>query len=234
MYGLEPELTNQFLIDFAECANNSNLDSEAAVARCLAGEQPGERPPPLRNTSTLSSAIDAEIEKCDGSDLTTQLLLEELGVRITTQSLLLHSRHGFYSVQRSIQKVLEAAKFGTGLYAGENLLSVFVSESQMKRFLEKTIHFLEFKCGTSVNVDVASVLNREAVATNRLLQLVAVVAKEYNAAKQQHPETQIQTQNNPLTQLQHHLTPTLRSAAPTIDQADVQVGYIRCSNLPWC
>lgn len=49
--GLEPELTNLFLIDFADCANNGQLDSAAAVARCLAGEQPGDRPPPLRNVS---------------------------------------------------------------------------------------------------------------------------------------------------------------------------------------
>lgn len=46
--GLEPENTNSFFIDFVECANNTNIDNEAAVARCLAGEEPGSAPLPTR------------------------------------------------------------------------------------------------------------------------------------------------------------------------------------------
>lgn len=47
--GLEPENTNAFLIDLAECAGESMYDNAEAVRRCLAGEKPGERSPPLKN-----------------------------------------------------------------------------------------------------------------------------------------------------------------------------------------
>jgi hypothetical protein len=46
--GLEPELTNVFLIEFADCAINSGIDNTEAVQRCLGGELPGSRPPPMR------------------------------------------------------------------------------------------------------------------------------------------------------------------------------------------
>jgi len=48
--GLEPENTNLFLIDLAECASDPMFDSEEAVRRCLAGELPGDRPPPVRKS----------------------------------------------------------------------------------------------------------------------------------------------------------------------------------------
>ncbi len=50
--GQEPEHTNSFLIDLAECASDPMYDSEEAVRRCLGGEQPGDRPPPLRKVSS--------------------------------------------------------------------------------------------------------------------------------------------------------------------------------------
>ncbi len=42
MQGLEPENTCLFLIALGECATDSNLDSDAAVRRCLDGEKPGD------------------------------------------------------------------------------------------------------------------------------------------------------------------------------------------------
>lgn len=48
MAGLEPENTNLFLIALADCAVNSNIDSEVAVRRCLSGEVPGSGVIPLR------------------------------------------------------------------------------------------------------------------------------------------------------------------------------------------
>lgn len=51
--GLEPENTNMFLIAFAECASNRNIDNDQAVRRCLDGEQPGQGPIPLRSVSDL-------------------------------------------------------------------------------------------------------------------------------------------------------------------------------------
>lgn len=42
--GLEPENTNMFLLALVECATDSSYDSNAAVRRCLAGEQPGDGP----------------------------------------------------------------------------------------------------------------------------------------------------------------------------------------------
>ena len=45
--GLEPEHTNMFLLALVECATDDSYDSNAAVRRCLAGEQPGDGPPAL-------------------------------------------------------------------------------------------------------------------------------------------------------------------------------------------
>lgn len=49
--GLEAEYTNQFLIALAECCTDNNLDWNEAVRRCLAGEAPGQNPPPLKRVS---------------------------------------------------------------------------------------------------------------------------------------------------------------------------------------
>lgn len=46
--GLQPELTNAFLVALAECASDSSLDNAEAVRRCLAGEKPGFGPIPLK------------------------------------------------------------------------------------------------------------------------------------------------------------------------------------------
>jgi hypothetical protein len=46
--GLEPENTNTFLFALATCASNDQLDNEAAVRQCLAGEVPGSGPIPLK------------------------------------------------------------------------------------------------------------------------------------------------------------------------------------------
>jgi hypothetical protein len=52
--GLEPEQTNMFLIDLAECAADPMFDSSEAVQRCLSGEVPGSRPPPVKKVTTFS------------------------------------------------------------------------------------------------------------------------------------------------------------------------------------
>lgn len=47
--GLEPENTNQFLIDLANCAADATIDSVTAVQRALSNEQPGSFPPPRKS-----------------------------------------------------------------------------------------------------------------------------------------------------------------------------------------
>lgn len=47
--GLEPENTNMFLAALADCAVDQSIDVEEAVRRALAGEEPGQRPPPTKN-----------------------------------------------------------------------------------------------------------------------------------------------------------------------------------------
>jgi TRAF3-interacting protein 1 len=49
--GLEPENTNIFLTAFAEAASDSSYDTNAAVERCLNGEQAGTGPPALKGSS---------------------------------------------------------------------------------------------------------------------------------------------------------------------------------------
>ncbi|CAM9939981.1 unnamed protein product, partial [Discosporangium mesarthrocarpum] len=53
--GLEPECTNKMLAVLGKCAKSGTLDFSEAVTRTLAGEGPGERPPPLRSASSASS-----------------------------------------------------------------------------------------------------------------------------------------------------------------------------------
>jgi TRAF3-interacting protein 1 len=58
--GLEPEATNTFLIALARSAKNDGLDGRAAVARALAGEQPGEGPVPMRGGGGAGPSDNAE------------------------------------------------------------------------------------------------------------------------------------------------------------------------------
>lgn len=53
--GQEPELTCEFLIAFADCAANSDVDSEAAVRKTLNGEQAVNGPPLLKNNGSKDS-----------------------------------------------------------------------------------------------------------------------------------------------------------------------------------
>eukprot|EP01038_Epipyxis_sp_PR26KG_P008130 gene8130-11008_t len=56
--GLEPENTNLFLIALAECASDPKYDSQQAVRLCLNGAQPGEHPPPLKQSTVAESKSD--------------------------------------------------------------------------------------------------------------------------------------------------------------------------------
>lgn len=67
--GLEPELTNIFLIALADCAANSAFDNEEAVRRCLAGEEPGQRPPPLKQKGSGPPPVVAPAESKSSSDM---------------------------------------------------------------------------------------------------------------------------------------------------------------------
>lgn len=51
--GLESEASNKFFIALAECAGNANIDNNEAVRRCLAGENPGSGPVPMKRVSLL-------------------------------------------------------------------------------------------------------------------------------------------------------------------------------------
>lgn len=52
--GLEPENTNAFLLAFAECASDPNIDNAEAVRRCLGGETAGSGPLPVRQVISLA------------------------------------------------------------------------------------------------------------------------------------------------------------------------------------
>lgn len=54
--GLEPENTNIFLIELAECALDGTLDVDEAVQRTLDGEQPGEGPPAIKKSNRQPKA----------------------------------------------------------------------------------------------------------------------------------------------------------------------------------
>ena len=62
--GLEPEKTNAFLIALAECATDSNIDSEQAVSRTLAGETPGSGPAAIKGGFDAKNDSESKVEEC--------------------------------------------------------------------------------------------------------------------------------------------------------------------------
>ncbi|RYH32017.1 hypothetical protein EON65_01295 [archaeon] len=225
--GLEAENTNKFLIALAECAANPAFDNEAAVVKCLRGEEPGQSPPPLRSNiagippaeakpsapsamdnkggfdgggggsrggfdagskdskedakrdsmdggiapergksrsgtrggkpnqpsadvglSGFSSGsapppnLDAEIERCDGSEAMTQQLLGPLITRPKLSEKLL-AKPPFRFLHDIIMEVIRATGFGTGLFTDAECDSASVADKTQKLiFLE--LSFIEF------------------------------------------------------------------------------------------
>jgi TRAF3-interacting protein 1 len=66
--GLEPEYTCQFLILLAQLATNPNVDSDAAVRRCLAGESAGP-PAAMKSSSRAESKSDYGHENSSRQEL---------------------------------------------------------------------------------------------------------------------------------------------------------------------
>eukprot|EP00595_Chromulina_sp_UTEXLB2642_P002924 CAMPEP_0196766108 /NCGR_PEP_ID=MMETSP1095-20130614/18631_1 /TAXON_ID=96789 ORGANISM="Chromulina nebulosa, Strain UTEXLB2642" /NCGR_SAMPLE_ID=MMETSP1095 /ASSEMBLY_ACC=CAM_ASM_000446 /LENGTH=658 /DNA_ID=CAMNT_0042126301 /DNA_START=118 /DNA_END=2091 /DNA_ORIENTATION=- len=121
--------------------------------------------------------LDKEIEKCDGLESTTQLLLGELIQRPKLTDKLL-GKPPFKFLFDIVVEVIRVTGFGTGLYTNEELEATITEKPQKIQFLDKIIQLV----GTHLNTLVEAkpnkiVTGQEAQNTNIFLQLLAVAAK---------------------------------------------------------
>eukprot|EP01035_Chromulina_nebulosa_P019423 gene19423-25301_t len=121
--------------------------------------------------------LDKEIEKCDGLESTTQLLLGELIQRPKLSDKLL-GKPPFKFLFDIVIEVIRVTGFGTGLYTNEELEATITEKPQKLQFLDKIIQLV----GTHLNTLVEAkpnkiVTGQEAQNTNIFLQLLAVAAK---------------------------------------------------------
>lgn len=128
--------------------------------------------------SAMAPKLDAEIEKCDGSDAMTQQLLGELITRPKLTEKLLQ-KPPFRFLHDIVMEVIKATGFGRGLYSDFECDSANVADKNQKmNFLEKIIKLV----GVQLNTLVEARPNRIVAGldpqnTNSFLQLLAVAAK---------------------------------------------------------
>lgn len=233
-----------FLLSLAECASDSSYDNAVAVKRVLAGEAPGQNPPPLSKVkaesknerddsvgskgqiggdddgsksgleaksrgdlemlsergksrggtrggkpqtsssdmglhgSTAALNLDPEIERCDGTEATTQVLLGELITRPKLSEKLL-SKPPFRFLHDIIMEIIKVTDFASGLYTAEEMDSALVTDKTQKlQFLEKIIKVVGIQLNTLVQAKPAKIVaGLDVQNTNNFLQLLAVCAK---------------------------------------------------------
>jgi TRAF3-interacting protein 1 len=122
--------------------------------------------------------LDAEIERCDGSDgLTQQLLGDLISKPKLTEKLL--AKPPFRFLHDIIMEVMRVTGFGTGLYSGAELNSGEVNEKAAKLlFLEKIIRLVGAQLNTLVEAKPAKIVaGLDPSVTNNFLQLLAIAAK---------------------------------------------------------
>lgn len=128
--------------------------------------------------SSMAPKLDAEIEKCDGSEAMTQQLLGELITRPKLTEKLLQ-KPPFRFLHDIVMEVVKATGFGRGLYTDFETDSANVADKNQKMvFLEKIIKLV----GVQLNTLVEARPNRIVAGldpqnTNAFLQLLAVAAK---------------------------------------------------------
>jgi hypothetical protein len=122
--------------------------------------------------------LDAEIERCDGTEATTQALLGPLIQRPKLTEKLL-SKPPFRFLHDVVMEVSRATGFGQGLYTAEESDSANVNEKEQKIvFLEKIIKVVGFQLNTLVVANPLKIIaGKEPQDTNNFLQLLAVAAK---------------------------------------------------------
>lgn len=128
--------------------------------------------------TTVAPNLDKEIEKCDGSEATTQTLLGELITRPKlTEKLLSKPPFRFlFDIVMEITKVTGFAKF---LYSEDEMNSANITEKAQKlNFLEKIIKLVGLQLNTIVVAQPLKIIaGQDAENTNIFLQQLAIAAK---------------------------------------------------------
>lgn len=122
--------------------------------------------------------LDSEIEKCDGSEATTQALLGELITKPKLSEKLLQ-KPPFRFLHDIVMEVMKATGFATDLYVPDEMDSAKVADKTQKMtFLEKIIKLVGIQLNTLVEARPARIVaGLDAQITNNFLQLLAVAAK---------------------------------------------------------
>lgn len=122
--------------------------------------------------------LDAEIEKCDGSEATTQAMLGELITKPKLSEKLL-SKPPFRFLFDIVMEIIRATGFGTSLYSDEEMDSANVSEKSQKiNFLEKITKLVGLQLNTIVEAKPTKIIaGLDPQNTNHFLQLLAIAAK---------------------------------------------------------
>lgn len=128
--------------------------------------------------SSMAPRLDAEIEKCDGSEATSQAMLGELITRPKLTEKLL-SKPPFRFLHDIVMEVIRATGFGRGLYSEVESDSANVTTREQKiDFLDKIIKLVGTQLNTLVEAKSLKIIaGLEPQSTNIFLQLLAVAAK---------------------------------------------------------
>lgn len=122
--------------------------------------------------------LDSEIEKCDGTEVTTQALLGAIITRPKLTEKLL-GKPPFRFLFDIVVEVVKATGFAEGLYSADELDPANVQEKDQKlSFLEKIIKLVGIQLNTMVAAKPARIIGgHDAQDTNNFLQLLAVAAR---------------------------------------------------------
>ncbi|KAJ1411205.1 microtubule-binding protein MIP-T3-domain-containing protein [Ochromonadaceae sp. CCMP2298] len=120
----------------------------------------------------------ASIERCDGTEATTQVLLGEVITRPRLTEKLL-SKPPFRFLHDVVMEVVRATGFGADLFGPDETDSAAVADKAQKmNFLEKIIKVVGLQLNTLVVASPAKIVaGRDPQDTNHFLQLLAVAAK---------------------------------------------------------
>jgi len=129
-------------------------------------------------STAMTVNLDSQIEKCDGTEATTQALLSEIIQRPKLTDKLL-SKPPFRYLHDIITEVVRVTGFAKNLYTDLEMDSANVNEKNQKMdFLEKIIKVVGVQLNTLVAANPAKIVaGRDAQDTNNFLQLLAVAAK---------------------------------------------------------
>ncbi len=122
--------------------------------------------------------LDREIERCDGSEATTQALLGEVITRPKLTEKLL-SKPPFRFLHDIVMEVIRSSGFASNLYTPEETDSANVADKTQKiLFLEKIIKVVGLQLNTLVVANPSKIVaGRDPQDTNNFLQLLAVAVR---------------------------------------------------------